>query len=387
MNGVGKNPKFFYSFPNSPYHTSPNLPAGASATASVSSIEHTDDEGGDDVLEFPARRHFTQPTSTKWQSRRRRFRRRVTKIFKSFYEFMTVPLWAALLSLIVACIPPLQHALDEHVQPIKGALNQAGNCSIPLTLVVLGAYFYSPPDPEAARSRAALPSTRARGRSLSTTWSQLSLVDNVREMFKMRKRSPSRAAQTSKEKRPGETKTVVIAVLARMVITPLLLLPVLALSTEFDLQEVFDEYVHASYSRLLNHSSLAQPGIRCVERAADCVSAGSNIGSGKHFSGYDGDFLSCPLSRSPKQHPATPSSASSVGQSSGRTASSHRPRRSLSSSSGSFSPNYDPPRAVPCRDRPHSCIACNVLAFCSHVSHHLPSIHDAPCSSRFLDYC
>ena len=57
---------------------------------------------------------------------------------------MTVPLYAAFLSLIVALIPPFQHALNMHVKPIKGALEAAGACSIPVTLVVLGAYFYTP---------------------------------------------------------------------------------------------------------------------------------------------------------------------------------------------------------------------------------------------------
>ncbi|KAJ6466560.1 hypothetical protein C8R47DRAFT_1326210 [Mycena vitilis] len=52
--------------------------------------------------------------------------------------FMTVPLWAALASLVVACVQPLQHALDAHMQPVKGAVTSAGpgNCSIPLTLIV-----------------------------------------------------------------------------------------------------------------------------------------------------------------------------------------------------------------------------------------------------------
>ena len=154
---------------------------------------------------------------------------------------MTVPLWASLLSLVVACIPPLQHALDEHVQPIKGALNQACNCSIPLTLVVLGAYFYIPADPEAPRSRIALPTHETRGRSVSTTWSQLSLVDSVRDMFKMRRRAASSAGRKPETTRPGETRTVVIAILARMIITPVLLLPFFALSARFNLQEVFEE--------------------------------------------------------------------------------------------------------------------------------------------------
>ena len=242
IQGVDRtDPKFFYSFPNSPSQRANELPQASSSTVASG---HQSEEEDDDALEFPGRRHFVQPTATKWQSRRRRFRRRTVKALKSFNDFMTVPLWAALASLVVACIQPLQHALDEHVQPIKGALTQAGNCSIPLTLVVLGAYFYSPPDPEEIRSRAALPTSQRRGRSLSTTWSQLSLVDNVREMFKMKRRSPSEAgSRRHAKKRPGESKTVVIAVLSRMIITPLLLLPVMALSTRFNLQEVFEEYV------------------------------------------------------------------------------------------------------------------------------------------------
>ncbi|KIP06466.1 hypothetical protein PHLGIDRAFT_90850 [Phlebiopsis gigantea 11061_1 CR5-6] len=241
--------KFFYSFPNSPYHRAQELPQASTST--VASGHQSEDEE-DDAPEFPGRRQFVQPTSTKWQSRRRRFRRRTVKALKSFNKFMTVPLWAALASLVVACIQPLQHTLEQHVKPIKGALTQAGNCSIPLTLVVLGAYFYSPPDPEEMRSRAALPTNQRRGRSLSTTWSQLSLVDNVREMFKMRKRSPSETRSRNHGKlRPGESKTVVIAVLSRMIITPLLLLPVMALSTRFNLQEVFDDPVFVVSNVLL----------------------------------------------------------------------------------------------------------------------------------------
>lgn len=238
--------KFFYSFPNSPYNKSrASLPQAGSS--SVVSAGPSDDDEDDDMIEFPARRHITEPTSSLWQSRRRRLRRKLGKMFHSFNEFMTVPLWAALLSLVVACIRPLQHALEEHVQPIKGALHQAGNCSIPLTLVVLGAYFYTPPDPEEERSRAALPAHTRRGRSVSTSWSHASLVDTVREMFKMKKRSPSEGPSGKDVTRPGETKTVIIAIMSRMIITPLLLLPVMALSTRFNLQKVFDECVTLSF--------------------------------------------------------------------------------------------------------------------------------------------
>ena len=245
------DPKFFYSFPNTPMRRSLH-PLPSSEVHSV----HTSEDEDDDMLEFPARRNVTEPTSSIWQSRRRRLRRKIVKVFRSFYEFMTVPLWAALLSLVVACIRPVQHALENHVQPIKGALTQAGNCSIPLTLVVLGAYFYTPPDAEPDRSRlpshsahlshthSSAHSQRNRGRSVSTSWSHNSLFENVREMFKLKKRSPSEenvAVKKNREKRPGETKTVVIAILSRMVITPLLLLPLMAVSTRFDWQEVFEE--------------------------------------------------------------------------------------------------------------------------------------------------
>lgn len=62
--------------------------------------------------------------------------------------FMTAPLYAALFSLIVAVIPPLHNFVDS-LEPVVGALETAGACSIPLTMVVLGAYFVA--DAEAVR--------------------------------------------------------------------------------------------------------------------------------------------------------------------------------------------------------------------------------------------
>ena len=321
------DPKFFYSFPNTP---SPKSQVASGASSSVPSAEASDAEE-DDTLEFPVRRRFTEPTSTVWQSRRRRIRRKVEKVFHNFTEFMTVPLWAALMSLVVACIPPLQHMLDEHVQPIKGALTQAGNCSIPLTLVVLGAYFYSPPDPEEPRSRAAaLPSHRSRDGSMSTNWSSLSLVENVREMFKMRRKA-NRDEPRRESKRPGETKTVVISILARMIITPVLLLPIFALSTRLNLQEVFDEYVTpcpagftftiqrmiaddvvGPYSPVFVVSNvllIASPP--AITLAQVCLIRVASPSYRSHTQCH----------RSPKPRPATRSSDSSAAQSSGHIAS------------------------------------------------------------------
>ena len=226
------DPKFFYSYPNTPPLNNA-LPTNASSSSSTTTPDEDNDSIDDEPLEFPGRRHTTEPTSSRFQSRLRRIRRRIRKAAHTLNEFMTVPLWAALASLLVACVPQLQHILEVHAQPIKRTLNTAGNVSIPLTLVVLGAYFYSPPDPAEAQKQQALPTSheRPRGRSFNTSLSQLSLVDNVREMFKMRNRSksPERGSKNA-DTRPGETKTVVIAIMSRMIITPLLLLPLMGMS-------------------------------------------------------------------------------------------------------------------------------------------------------------
>ncbi|KDN43325.1 hypothetical protein K437DRAFT_248524 [Tilletiaria anomala UBC 951] len=58
-------------------------------------------------------------------------------------SFMTAPLWAAVLSLVVTLIPPLQHTI-RNMEPVVGALETAGGCSIPLTLICLGSYFHVP---------------------------------------------------------------------------------------------------------------------------------------------------------------------------------------------------------------------------------------------------
>jgi predicted permease len=151
---------------------------------------------------------------------------------------MTVPLWAALLSLIVACVQPVQHALEEHMQPVKGALNSAGNCSIPLTLVILGAYFYVPKEDP------------TEGKTPTSAGSSGSLFHRLRNMLNLKARwrhhrrirsSGSISTLQKPEGRPGETKTVIIAILSRMIIVPLLLIPLMALSAWYDWHAVFAE--------------------------------------------------------------------------------------------------------------------------------------------------
>ena len=117
------------------------------------------------------------------------------------------------------------------MQAVKGALNAAGNCSIPLTLVVLGAYFYETPRNPAVRADGLV-------NGIATRYSSSSLILNVKRLLNVRNGGETRSGVVQ---RPGETKTVVIAVLSRMVITPLLLLPVIALLTLLNVQPVFDE--------------------------------------------------------------------------------------------------------------------------------------------------
>lgn len=214
---IGRNPDFFYSFP----YISPDTPF----VSRVSLVNETSDEdqsdrereeartnGQADGLPQPNGRNSTEPPTSLWHSRLRRMRRRTVRFLRDLNDFMTAPLWAAILSLVVACIPPLQHALDEHMRPVKGAINAAGNCSIPVTLVVLGAYFWRE-DPGAAKAR----KQKGFKQAISDWW------------------NTPRQKNTS----PGEMRTVIASILARMVVTPAILLPLIYLFAKFDLHEMF----------------------------------------------------------------------------------------------------------------------------------------------------
>lgn len=187
---------------------------------------------------------------------------------------MTVPMWAAIASLIVACVRPIQHALENRTQPVRGSLFAAGNCSIPVTLVVLGAYFYTPPPSEGDEAVTrpignVLPTTnehtngaaspangvmnrhpRREREYSSSEVSAMTLRDSIKEAFKMRgfKRPGSKRTQPNGQApRKGETKTVFVAIVARMVLTPALILPAMAALAVFDLHKVMDEWVSFSY--------------------------------------------------------------------------------------------------------------------------------------------
>lgn len=224
----------FYSFPNTPTRSVIQLPDNVSALQTPYGSDEEDD--GDD--ELPRSRPIMEPTRSRLHSILRRAKRRIVKSAKALNEFMTVPLWAALASFVVACATPLQEFLKNDVQPFKGALNNAGHCSIPLTLVVLGAYFYTPPSEE--------DEDRSRRRESAHSDSTLSFAGSIRSMLKLTNTSKGKRRSRGNDPRPGETKTVIIAIVSRMIITPALLMPLIILCAKNDWHEVFNEYVSCS---------------------------------------------------------------------------------------------------------------------------------------------
>jgi auxin efflux carrier family protein len=218
----------FYSFPNTPAHSVVRLPY--SESSSQTPYGSDEDEDGDN--ELPRPRAITEPTRSRLHSILRRIKRRIAKSAQAVNGFMTVPLWAALASLIVACVAPLQEFLKNDVQPIRGALNNAGNCSIPLTLVVLGAYFYTPPPEEKDSPQ------RVGIRQSDST---LSFSGSIRTTLKLTDTTKGKRGSRGNDSERGETKTVIIAIASRMIITPGLLMPLIILCAKSDWHKVFDE--------------------------------------------------------------------------------------------------------------------------------------------------
>lgn len=125
QNGKGKRRRVFQSFPNTPI---PSVYSSSTLGDRAYDDEEDEDEedGEEDTAEdaeWGHERGFGRPSSVPvWVKRLRRgagrAARKVKRFVKQVGEFMTVPLWAAVLSLVVACIPPLQRVLNE-AEPLK----------------------------------------------------------------------------------------------------------------------------------------------------------------------------------------------------------------------------------------------------------------------------
>ncbi|EJD54184.1 hypothetical protein AURDEDRAFT_109940 [Auricularia subglabra TFB-10046 SS5] len=129
-----------------------------------------------------------------------RARHSLSRMFHQTRLVFTPPLCAAVLAIIVATVRPLQKGLEQHLKPVVLAVNDAGACSIPVTLVVLGAYFW-----------------KGR-RSHSEGWSW-------RRWLRLRGR-PAADDAVETERLLGRRRAVFLPIVARMVITPAILFPV-----------------------------------------------------------------------------------------------------------------------------------------------------------------
>ncbi|KAF9522364.1 membrane transport protein-domain-containing protein [Crepidotus variabilis] len=226
-----RNTTFYNSFPNSPNDSRTNLAQYDSHSdleeAIVQSPSGLPTPGGQ-ARSSPPPRPFM-----------RRLKKKLTRMAIAIYDFMTVPMWSALASLIVACIPQVKHALEHHLQPLNGAINTAGKCAVPLTLVVLGAYFHVPP-PDSDKPRVVT----------TTPQGDTSLVHRVLKTLHLRS-SHQTQPQPKQPSHPGELKTVTLAVLSRMILTPILLVPLMVLATKFGWHDIFDDPVFVTVNTIL----------------------------------------------------------------------------------------------------------------------------------------
>ena len=66
----------------------------------------------------------------------------VGRFFAGLWEFMNPPLWAMLIAILIASVPPLQHLFFDKGTFLRNsvtrAVEQSGNVAVPLILVVLG---------------------------------------------------------------------------------------------------------------------------------------------------------------------------------------------------------------------------------------------------------
>ena len=173
-------------------------------------------------------------------SRKKTFAQRVARaggtVWRTVTKFMTPPLWASVASLVVALCQPLQHFINIYLKPFRGAVTQAGDCSIPLTLVVLGAYFHRAPN------KSKLPPSDDLESQRVTPLSKLRRIFSLESENQMGAiRLHTNASQLVRNS--GGGRMIFTIILARMFVVPLLLLPLVVLGARRGSPGVFKEYV------------------------------------------------------------------------------------------------------------------------------------------------
>ncbi len=156
---------------------------------------------------------------------------RITSFFATLNKFMTVPLYTSLFSLVVALIPPLQHVLSEHAGPLKGAVASVGSCSIPVTLVVLGGYFWVPREERVVEGgeggETAVPAIRTANGVVNANGNGNGTNPSIPSRPRTTTRRKSLLSARQDPSLPGETRTVWVSIISRMILVPLLIFPVL----------------------------------------------------------------------------------------------------------------------------------------------------------------
>jgi hypothetical protein len=74
------------------------------------------------------RRKAQDPPASRFQAMTHNLWEKAKPTLQAINQFMTVPMWAALISIFIAMIPPLQAFLNR-MEPVKKAIKGAGQCS------------------------------------------------------------------------------------------------------------------------------------------------------------------------------------------------------------------------------------------------------------------
>lgn len=114
-------------------------------------------------------------------------------------------------------------------------------------MVVLGAFFYAPPPHHA----------HAQASNETATTPKAQHVESQGNFFERKFRSFRQAKAESSKAYPGENKAVFVAVVSRMFIVPLLMLPFLAAIAKWDLFEAAEDPVFILAAVLLVSSVCA----------------------------------------------------------------------------------------------------------------------------------
>jgi len=220
-------------------------------TSYVSAIPQCSDPGETPISNSDGGSEHEDIPVPAWSLPATTFLQRVTRaggtVCRRTTAFMTPPLWASVISIAIALNQPIQHLFGGFLRPLRGAINQAGDCSIPITLVVLGSYFHTPVNKSAQLSSDA-----------PVDWQRASASSRLRKIFCLHSESRKGAIRLESHGtrlvNRGDGKTIFVAILARMFIVPLLLLPLVVLGALRGSPAVFQEYVLTACHRYIRNS-------------------------------------------------------------------------------------------------------------------------------------